>query len=418
MRILFINRMLSLVRGGGETFDLEIGRELAARGCRVEYLAGLPLRGGVRTGLTPEGLAPRVLHHVRSPWLGWFPWDKVRAGWRVRMADVRMFERAALRWLRRHGADYDIVHLCELPDLVRDARDAGLRVPMVLRLTAPDYHDPRNGIACAEAVLASGTTLRHLVKVRPDALDVPNAVDTDFFQPRPSDFRGRHGLPAEAIVFLLVARFQAVKDHAMLVRAFARLARQEPRARLVLAGSGPLERAVRRQCRREGVGDRVLFLGEVEYGDLPSVYAGADIKVISSFYESFCFAALEAMSMGLPLVVTDTEWVPGLIGDERCAMRDAGHGMRDAGLEDELGGSGHGPAYPESRIPHPASRLAPGGIVVPVGDAEAMAEGLRTLARDPAGRRAMGEWNRRAVLAAPGWKESAARLLDLYRRWA
>ncbi|MBP7828557.1 MAG: glycosyltransferase family 4 protein [Kiritimatiellae bacterium] len=429
MRILLINRMLSLVRGGGETFDLEIGRHLAAMDCRVDYLAGLPLLGGVRTGLAAENLAPRRLHHVRTPWLGWFPWDRVRAGWRVRMADIRLFERAALRWLLREGAAYDVIQLCELPGLVRDAKERGFPKPMVLRLTAPDYYDPFDGIRYADAVVASGTTLAKLaLGPRPDAVDVPNAVDTEFFAPRPSGFRRQHGLSDDDLVILLVARYQAVKDHAMLIRAFGRVLAQEPRAFLVLAGSGPLEQATRRQCRQEGAQDRTLFLGEVRHNDLPAVYAAADIKVISSVYESYCFAALEAMAAGLPLVVTDTEWVPGLIGDagsgfaglrrDTCGMPDTGYTMRDARSEDELGDFVPGSPYPEPRIPNLASRIAPGGLVVPIGDADAMAAALLALARDPALRRELGAWNRRAVLAAAGWENSARKLRAVYERVA
>ena len=46
----------------------------------------------------------------------------------------------------------------------------------------------------------------------------------------------------------------------------------------------------------------------------------ADLKVISSFHESFSFAALEAMATGLPLVVTRTEWIPRLIGEDQGGM--------------------------------------------------------------------------------------------------
>lgn len=51
MRILFVNRMLAIVRGGGETFDMEMGRYLGALGCRVSYLSGLPLMGRSRVSV-------------------------------------------------------------------------------------------------------------------------------------------------------------------------------------------------------------------------------------------------------------------------------------------------------------------------------------------------------------------------------
>ena len=91
-----------------------------------------------------------------------------------------------------------------------------------------------------------------------------------------------------------------------------------------------------------GVGDKVMFLGEVVYSDLPAIYRAADIKVISSDFESFCFAALEAMATGLPIVTTDCGWVPKLLGQES------------------------------------------GGLVVLAKDPEAFAKAMQTLADQPA----------------------------------
>jgi glycosyltransferase involved in cell wall biosynthesis len=186
---------------------------------------------------------------------------------------------------------------------------------------------------------------------------------------------------------LLVARFQAVKNHGMLIDAFARLLRDVPAARLALAGSGPLEREARARCAARGLGGRVLFLGEVPFDDLPDVYAAADAKVIASDYESFCFAALEAMASGLPLAVTDTAWVPHLLG------------------KDEAGRSGEGGIVE-----------CPGGMVMPVGDADGMAAALRRLAADRALRERMGRRNRERALAAHGWESGARALLEVYRR--
>ena len=68
MRILFVNRMLSIERGGGETFDLEISRHLEELGCEVSYLSGLPLFSGARTPLSHSRS-----HTIRTPYFGWFP---------------------------------------------------------------------------------------------------------------------------------------------------------------------------------------------------------------------------------------------------------------------------------------------------------------------------------------------------------
>ena len=133
--------------------------------------------------------------------------------------------------------------------------------------------------------------------------------------------------------------------------------------------------ASKKQAAELGIADRVLFLGEVPYGDVPGVYAAADVKVISSDYESFCFAAIEAMSAGLPVLTTDCAWVPRLVSDGA-------------------------------------------GIVVPAGDAEAFAAALKKLSDNPALRQRMGAAGRQQVLERHTWPASADKLARLYRELA
>jgi len=243
----------------------------------------------------------------------------------------------------------------------------------VMRLTAPNYYDPRGGVKQADALIASGTSIQKLrERGHAAVVDIPNAVDAELFRPQPSDFRAKHGIARDEFVVLYVARFQAFKNHAMLLDAFAKLAQDHPVVRLVLAGSGPLRERCEQQAADLGLADKVLFLGETPYGELPAVYAAADVKAISSDYESFCFAALEAMATGLPVLTTDCAWVPRLVADGA-------------------------------------------GLVVPVGDAEAFAAALKKLADNPALRRRMGATGRQQVLERHVWPASAEKLLGLYR---
>lgn len=392
MRVLFVNRMASLVRGGGETFDLEMARHLAQLGCKVTLLSGIPMFGRARLGprdwwpgSEDSNLESRISNTtLRTPDLTWFPWDKVRGGWRVRWADFVWFERAAVNWAWARRERFDVIQLCELVNFVHlwKGRAACTSAPpLVMRLTAPDFHDPHGSLQRADRVIASGTTMRKMqAGPRPDCVNITNGVDTGLFRPHASDFRSRQGWGDDERVILFVARFQAVKNHAMLVEAFRRVAAAEPRARLVLAGSGPLEGDIRGRVAAAVLGDRVRFLGEMRFDQVADLYAAADLNVISSDYESFSFVALEGMASGLPLVATATEWVPTLIG----------------GVAATPG-------------------TYPGGLVVPVGDAAAFADAALQLLRDPARRTAMGAWNRQRVERDFGWTASARNLLSLYR---
>jgi hypothetical protein len=127
MRILFINRMLSMCRGGGETFDLEISRHLAELGCEITYLSGIPLFSGAKLaapkwgGKTEDGSVREDVSNrkplygwnaIRTPFFGWFPWDKVRGGWRLRLADFKCFEYLAAKWVLKHESLFDLVQVC------------------------------------------------------------------------------------------------------------------------------------------------------------------------------------------------------------------------------------------------------------------------------------------------------------------
>ncbi len=405
LRILFVNRMAAMERGGGETFDLEIARHLAASGCEITFLAGIPLLGRARLSIDP---LRSIL--LRSPYFGWFPWDKVKGGWRLRVADFTVFEKRAAAWILRHRDQYDIVQLCELPNVVvfcKAGKQAGNLPRFVVRLTAPNYHDPRGGIALADGLIASGTSVAKLhAKGETRVINVPNAVDTDRFRPHESPFRRAHGLPDDAVVLLYVARFQDFKNHAMLLRAFERASRARDDLHLVLAGSGPLLTRLKEAAAGMSAGARVHFLGEVGFDALPDVYAGADIKVISSDYESFCFAAIEAMSTGLPVVTTDCGWVPGLIGDTLPPIEQQWvKGDRDppsGRFRDERDGA---------RI-----REAPGGLVTGRNDAESFAAAVLQLAADPDRRARSGAWNREKAVREHGWRSSAETLLRYYRQ--
>lgn len=367
MKILFVNRMVAIERGGGETFDLEMARHLAQAGCDVCFLGNLPMcRRHIEW---KESVPVRIL---RTPYFGWFPWDKVRGGWRLRVFDFYLFERRAAAWLKKHAAGFDVIQLCELPGTVAMARQKGVSTPMVVRLTAPNYIDQRNGLQAANAVIASGTSLLELKKKLPDCHNIPNAVDHTRFYPHSTNYRETAGIAANDICCLYVARFQAFKNHTMLIDAFAQVVKQVPNAKLLLAGNGPLEKRCRAQVNELGISGAVYFLGEVPFDEIPEVYAASDIKVISSDYESFCFAAIEAMATGLPIVTTDCGWVPKLIHDGQ------------------------------------------GGLIVPINDADAMADAIIKMAQTDALRKEKGAFNLKTSRDEHSWKRSAEKLLEVY----
>lgn len=139
-----------------------------------------------------------------------------------------------------------------------------------------------------------------------------NGVDTGYFDPAQIveskiEIRQRLGIVPDAFVILQVANFGVAKRHEDSLCALKSLHDCRPELKLILAlvGSGRPERKARLKAmiarmRLEG---SVLFLGK--HQDVRPFYRMADCFTLSSYTESFSVAALEAMAMGLPCVLTD-----------------------------------------------------------------------------------------------------------------
>lgn len=127
-------------------------------------------------------------------------------------------------------------------------------------------------------------------------------VDLERFRPaRPgekAELRRALELP-EGILLIYAAEFSKRKNHTHLLSAM-RLT--PPGITLLLAGDGTLREAMRRQASKQGIGDRVRFLGYVP--DMAPLLRACDGAVSSSFSEGLPHNVLEALSSGLPVAAS------------------------------------------------------------------------------------------------------------------
>lgn len=128
-------------------------------------------------------------------------------------------------------------------------------------------------------------------------------VDLAAFSPdrRSQPLRDAYGID-DSVVFLHVGRLAAEKGVDKIVRAFNRARDLLPAraARLVIAGAGPEENALRALA-----GPDVLFVGVLDRKRaLPRLYASADVFLFSSLTETLGLVVLEAMASGLPVIAT------------------------------------------------------------------------------------------------------------------
>ena len=111
---------------------------------------------------------------------------------------------------------------------------------------------------------------------------------------------------------LYVGNQKPHKNLVRLVQAFAR-SRERDRLRLVLTGAP--NRELVSLARRQGLDERVVFLGSVPDEKLPDVYRGAVAFVFPSLYEGFGLPPLEAMACGTPVVSSTATSLAEVVGD-------------------------------------------------------------------------------------------------------
>jgi glycosyltransferase involved in cell wall biosynthesis len=170
---------------------------------------------------------------------------------------------------------------------------------------------------------------------------IPNGVDREHFSPDRDAADRDPGYP----LLVCVGRLSHQKGQDVAIRALALLDRRTARLRLVGAESGAGERArLEALAASLGVADRIEWRGAVE--DTAPEYRAADVVVAPSRWDGLSLALLEAMACGATIVASDVN------GSES---------------------------------------LGDGGVVVPPGDPEALADGIDRLLEDAPRRRRLGE---------------------------
>ena len=138
---------------------------------------------------------------------------------------------------------------------------------------------------------------------------MPNPVDVDVFHPVDAATRAglRHerGVPADATVVLFAGRLAPEKQLSTLLQAFALVSRERPDVFLILLGDGPERQNLLELAARLGLAERIRFAGAVPADAVPCWLQLADIFALVSSLEGLPCALLEAMSVGLPGVVSD-----------------------------------------------------------------------------------------------------------------
>jgi glycosyltransferase involved in cell wall biosynthesis len=138
---------------------------------------------------------------------------------------------------------------------------------------------------------------------------MPNPVDADEFAPcgpqRRRELRARFGLDPSAPAVIFVGRLAPEKELPSLIRALAAARRDVPNAALVLVGDGPMRSDLETLAAGLSLGGAVRFTGRQTGAEVREWLQASDVFALVSSNEGLPCSLLEAMSVGLPSVVSD-----------------------------------------------------------------------------------------------------------------
>ena len=193
---------------------------------------------------------------------------------------------------------------------------------------------------------------------------VPLGIEVADYQARP--FRDN-----ATVCLITVGRLSPEKGQFLLLRAMAKLAAP---ARLVIIGDGPDRAELEAEANRLNLGSTVSFEGRVTRERLMTLYAEADVFVLTSLSEGIPVVLMEAMAMAIPCVAPRITGIPELVEEDK------------------------------------------NGWLYTPADEEALVNVMRRLIADPAGRRRMGELAREKVLRAYDMEKNTAQFSEVLRR--
>lgn len=372
---------------------------MAATRVRIAHL----ITGGEMAG--GQAVALRLARAARdrgddvffvSPTTGSFAAMAAADGFAVELVDVsrtiRLVGAARLRrLLRRRDVDllHTHVHLAAAVLGRVAARSAGCVVVSHLHI---ENHLRRSRIARVPLVALDNSTARlcaRLIAVSdatrgaferqgfPSQLleTVPNSVDLTRLAVPPQDLRQELALAPGSLILGHVGRLAPVKGQRELLHAFAAIRTRHPDAHLVLVGSddergGAYATELEAYARDLGVADAVHLLGF--RSDALGIVSELDVLVLPSTIEGMPLVVLEAMALGTPVVATAAGGTPEAVDD---------------------GGT---------------------GLLVPVGDVNALAAALDRLLADALLRDELGRAARTRIAAHFDARHHDRRILEIY----
>lgn len=291
--------------GGSGVLATELGKALAQKGHQVHFIT-------YQQPVRLSSFIPNIFYHeVQVPTYPLFDYPPYETALASTMVDV--IKNNKLDLLHVH---YAIPHASAAYMAKCILQEEGIQTPIITTLHGTDItlvgrdktYAPvvAFSINKSDAITAVSENLRDetykTFKIEKHIEVIHNFVDVQRFQRKPIDAFKKVIAPNGERVLLHASNFRKIKRVQDVVKIFYEVTKQLP-SKLLFVGDGPERATAEQLCRQLGVCDDVRFVGKQE--QMEDILAIADLFLLTSEYESFGLAALEAMAAGVPVVSTN-----------------------------------------------------------------------------------------------------------------
>ena len=291
--------------GGSGVLATELGKALAQKGHQVHFIT-------YQQPVRLSSFIPNIFYHeVQVPTYPLFDYPPYETALASTMVDV--IKNNKLDLLHVH---YAIPHASAAYMAKCILQEEGIHTPIITTLHGTDItlvgrdktYAPvvAFSINKSDAITAVSENLRDetykTFKIEKQIEVIHNFVDVERFHRKPIDAFKKVIAPNGERILLHASNFRKIKRVQDVVKIFHEVNKHLP-SKLLFVGDGPERATAEQLCRQLGVCDDVRFVGKQE--QMEDILAIADLFLLTSEYESFGLAALEAMAAGAPVVSTN-----------------------------------------------------------------------------------------------------------------
>jgi N-acetyl-alpha-D-glucosaminyl L-malate synthase BshA len=289
------------VAGGSGIVATELGIKLAERGHQVHFIAyALPFRLDVfKPNLYFHEVDTISYHLFKFP-----PYTltlaakmaEIACQWKLDLLHVHYaIPHATAAFLARH-----LITDCTRPKVITTLHGTDITL---VGADKSYYEITRFSINSSDGITAvskylADETVQEFKMAKPIEV-IPNFVDTVRFNPCTACCERERFATSQEKLLCHISNFRPVKRAIDVVEVFARVQEKIP-AKLILIGEGPDTMLARRAVKKNGIENRVIFLGSQD--KVEDVLPLVDLFLLPSEEESFGLAALEALACGVPVI--------------------------------------------------------------------------------------------------------------------